>query len=68
MSEDKITISDLYPELSPEEQQEAEANFKHYLEVVKRIYDSLSEDERKKLLLRVQWEKRNNNKRSASQK
>lgn len=68
MSEDKITISDLYPELSPEERQEVEQNVKAYLEVVKRIYDSLSEDERKKLLLRVQWEKRNKNKKSASHK
>jgi hypothetical protein len=68
MSADKIKISDLYPELSPEEQEKAAENLKAYLEVVKRIYVSLSEDERKKLLLRVQWEKRTKNKKSASQK
>ena len=40
----KIAFRDLYPELSEEELQEAEANFVGYLEVVARIYDRISQD------------------------
>jgi len=58
--EDLITISDLYPELSPEEQQEAEQSLKDYLQVVKKIYDRLqAEGKLEDVLLRIQYEKRN---------
>ncbi len=38
MQED-ITIQDLYPDLTPEQQEEAEENLVRYLELIKRIYD-----------------------------
>jgi hypothetical protein len=34
----KVTIQDLYPELSPEEQEEAHRQLQAYLKVVWRIY------------------------------
>jgi hypothetical protein len=41
-----ITIGDLYPEFSPEEQEEAQANRRACLAVVKRVYDGLKEEGR----------------------
>ena len=35
------TIEDLYPELSPEEQEEAERNLRAYLELVVRIFERI---------------------------
>lgn len=37
--ENPITIQDLYPELSPEQQHEASYNFGRYLEIVRRIFE-----------------------------
>lgn len=44
LNDKKITIADLYPELSPEEQAEAEYNLKQYVRAVKAIYDRLVEE------------------------
>lgn len=41
---DDITIADLYPELSPEEQAEAKENWLRYLQVVRRIFEYIGED------------------------
>lgn len=41
--EKKMTISDLYPDLTTEEQAEAEENLRRYLAVVKRIFEHISE-------------------------
>ena len=56
--EDPITMADLYPALTPEEQAEAMQNLREYFTVVKRIYDGMSDEEKAKLGLRMQWEKR----------
>ena len=37
----KISISDIYPQLSSEEQQEAEANLRRYLGVVAEIFEHI---------------------------
>lgn len=61
-----ITIQDLYPDLCPEEQEEAKANLLRYLNVVWRIYKRLESegrlDEIKSSLLRHEWEKRSKSK------
>jgi len=62
-SKKRITIQDLYPDFSPEEQAEAEANLKAYMNLVWRIYTRLKregiyESEIEKLRLREEWEKR----------
>lgn len=38
-----ITIADLYPDLTIEEQAEAENNLVRYLGVIKRVFDYISE-------------------------
>ena len=38
-SDPPITIQDLYPELSPEQQQEAAYYLERYLEIVRRIFE-----------------------------
>jgi hypothetical protein len=57
------TIQDLYPELSPEQQAEAEYNLKRYVNLCFRIYSRLKDegklDEIKNSHLRHEWEKRN---------
>lgn len=40
----QITIADLYPNLSPEEQAEAEYNLKRYLSLVWRIYQRVKRE------------------------
>ncbi len=40
----EITIQDLYPELTPEQQAEAEHNLLGYLDVVRRIYERLERE------------------------
>jgi hypothetical protein len=64
MDNDKeITIADLYPELTPEQQAEAEERLLRYLAVVRKIYDRLVETgEIDNVLLRIQWEKKNRKK------
>jgi hypothetical protein len=42
-SERDITIADLYPDLSPDEQQEAEYRLLRYLAVVKEIFEEICE-------------------------
>lgn len=44
-----ITIADLYPDLTAEEQREAEENLRRYLEVIKRIYEYVAENKPKVL-------------------
>jgi len=41
----RITINDLYPELSPEEQAEAQYNLKRYLNLVWRIYERVRRED-----------------------
>jgi hypothetical protein len=41
--ESDITIADLYPDLSPEEQAEAEYRLLRYLAVVKEIFEEICE-------------------------
>lgn len=41
--EPPLTIRDLYPHLSPEEQKEAEENLERYLELVLRIYNRIND-------------------------
>lgn len=58
----RITIQDLYPDLSPEEQAEAEANIKAYIRVVWKIFQRLEREGRldevlKEARLREEWEK-----------
>jgi hypothetical protein len=40
----RITIADLYPDLTPEEQAEAEYNLKQYLSLVWRIYQRVKRE------------------------
>jgi hypothetical protein len=58
-----ITIQDLYPELTPEQQEEAECNLLGYLDLVRRIYERLeSEGKLNELAETLSREKRLNNK------
>jgi hypothetical protein len=63
MDEDKeITIADLYPDFTPEQQEEAKQNWLAYLKIVKRIFDRLVEEGRLEEVLqnerlRKEWEK-----------
>ena len=41
----EITIADLYPDLSPEQQQEAEYRMLRYLAVVKEIFEEICESQ-----------------------
>lgn len=58
-------IQDLYPDLSNEQQQEAEYSLKTYVNLCWRIYNRLKDegrlDEIKNLHLRNEWEKRSKN-------
>lgn len=59
-----LSIADLYPDFSSEEHAEAEANLKAYVALVWRIYTRLkAEGKLEEALLRIQYEKRNRNKR-----
>lgn len=55
-------ISVLYPDLTPEEQEEAANNLKQYLDLVKRIHDRLEREGRlheiNNLRLLHEWNKR----------
>jgi hypothetical protein len=42
--ENEITIAELYPELSPEQQAEAEFYLLGYLDVVRRIFERVSKE------------------------
>ena len=42
--EKEITIADLYPELTPEQQAIARENWLRYLRVVKRIFERICEE------------------------
>ncbi|MEJ7862397.1 MAG: hypothetical protein WKF90_12275 [Pyrinomonadaceae bacterium] len=60
-----VTIQDLYPELTPEQQEEAERNLLGYLDVVRRIYERLeSEGRLDELAETLSREKRLNNEQS----
>ena len=60
----EITIADLYPELTPEQQAEAEERLQRYLAIVKSIYNRLVETgEIDKVLLEIEWRKRFRNKK-----
>lgn len=67
MDQEEINIHDLYPELSQQELKEAEANIKKYLQLVKKIFDGLSEEEHLQIAIRFEWEKRFKDNNSASQ-
>ncbi len=41
-----LSIADLYPDLTPEEQAEAKYNLQRYVEVVGRILDKFEEDDK----------------------
>jgi hypothetical protein len=47
------TIGDLYPELSPEEQEEAERNLRAYLELVVRIFERIRREPGGEAILRT---------------
>ena len=58
------TTSDLYPEPSLKPEEQSPENLRAYLAVVKDIYDRLKAEGRLEgVRLRVQWEKRNPDKR-----
>lgn len=48
---DNITIRDLYPELSPDQQAEAEYRLLRYLAVVRRIFERVARDNPKLLTI-----------------
>lgn len=50
-SEKEITIQDLYPELSPEEQEEAAERLREYIRIVWRIFEHLDQEGRLKKVL-----------------
>ncbi len=58
----KPKIEDLFPDLTPEQMEEAESNLKRYVGVVTGIYDRLDRegrlDELRSLLLTEQWKKK----------
>lgn len=58
-NKDKDTKGDLFSQLPKQERKQAEANFQRYADLVMKIYKRMSEEDRKKLLFRLQWEKRN---------
>lgn len=52
-------MAELYPELKPEDRAAAAYNLSGYFKVVARIYDRLEEEGKlEDVLLRAQWEKR----------
>lgn len=63
--DDPIKIQDLYPELSPEEQEQAAENWRQYLRVVRRIFDGL---EREGKLYKVHAEARRLRRKRAKRK
>ncbi len=65
MDNDKeINIADLYPELTPEQQAEAEERLLRYLAIVREIYNRLVETgEIEKVMLEIEWRKRFRNKK-----
>ena len=46
MANKPLTIQDLYPDLSPEEQEKAEYDLKRYVGLVRRIYNRLEAEGR----------------------
>jgi hypothetical protein len=65
---DDITIADLYPGLSPEQQVEAEHRLLRYLAVVKSIFEDITRDNPKiltELERRAMLRKKKNNSRHA---
>ena len=59
--ENKDTKDGLFSQLPKHERKAAQQNFQRYVDLVMKIYKRMSEEERQKLLLRLQWEKRNKN-------
>jgi hypothetical protein len=56
-------IGEMFPDLKPEERKEAAANYSQYLRVISNIYDQLKDEGKlEELKLRLDYEKRNNNK------
>ncbi len=45
----KITIEEVYPDLTPEQQQEAAYFFKRYLSVIRRIFERLEREKQEQL-------------------
>jgi hypothetical protein len=55
----KPTLEDLYPDLTPEEQDKVERNLSQYVDLIKRIYKRFeSEGKLKATFLKHQWLKR----------
>ena len=58
-------IRKLYPDLSPDQQEEMQYSFKRYIELISQIYDRLDAERATKKIdnthLRKEWEKRNKN-------
>jgi hypothetical protein len=46
-SKEPLAIADLYPDLSPEEQAEAEYNLKQYVALIWRIYQRIKRENHK---------------------
>ena len=65
--EKDITIADLYPDLSPEEQAGAEYRLLGYLAIVRGIFERLEREGRLHEIrgahLRKEWDKRSGNKK-----
>lgn len=70
MADDRdITTQDLYPDLNPEQQAEAEYNLLGYLDIVRRIYKRLEEEGKLEELAEVlSREKRSDNEDENKQK
>ena len=59
MEKGKNTKSDLFSKLPKPEREAAEANFERYVNLVIKIYNRMSDEEKKVMMLRLEWEKRN---------
>jgi len=67
-NKNEITVADLYPDLSPEQQQEAKYRMLRYLAVVKDIFEQICEDNPElltELERRAMLRKERNNSRNA---
>ena len=45
-SKKRISISDLYPDITPEQQQQAEYFLRRYIDLIRRIYERVEREKR----------------------